>query len=332
MTFLKKSITLLVIGLGTVSYAQQMPQYSQYLRNQYMVNPGAAGMYDFLDITIGGRMQWLGFETSPRTTYLYASTVLNKPKVRYNPHVRTSQGVIRNPEVQTGRLKHAIGGQLLADEYGAYRKLSITGTYALHIPLSKNYNMSFGVNAGLSNNAFMQERAIVLTEMGGYSGPAMTDLDYQQYVLNQGNLNYLDIGAGLFVYSKNLFFGISAADLTKSSVSFGTGSMNFDPRIHFNGTLGYKFSVSDDVTLMPALLAKYMAPAPLSIEGSLQIEYKEWLWFGLSYRSSNTAVAMAGLNISEKFKFGYSFDFSLNPIRNYSVGGHEIVLGLMIGR
>jgi type IX secretion system PorP/SprF family membrane protein len=332
MTFLKKSIAILAICLSTIGYAQQIPQYSQFMRNQYMVNPGAAGMYDFFDVTIGGRMQWLGFETSPRTTYLYASTVLNRPKVRYNPHIRTSQGIIRNPEVKTGRLKHAIGGQLLADEYGAYRKLSITGTYALHLPLSKNYNMSFGVNLGLSNNAFMQQRATVLTATSGYSGPAMTDADYNQYVMNQGNLNYLDIGAGLFIYSQNLFLGVSAADLTKSAVSFGTGSMNFDPRIHINATVGYKFSVSDNITLMPSILAKYMAPSPVSLEGALQLEYKEWLWFGLSYRSSNTAVAMAGLNISEKFKFGYSYDFSLNQMRNYSVGGHEIILGLMLGR
>jgi hypothetical protein len=41
---------------------------------------------------------------------------------------------------------------------------------------------------------------------------------------------------------------------------------------------------------------------------------------------------MAGLNINNKFKFGYSYDFSLSRFNNLSSGGHEIVLGLMLGR
>jgi len=328
----KRTLTVFALGLSSISFGQQMPQYSQYLRNQYMVNPAAAGVYDFLDVTIGGRMQWLGFDDAPKTSYLYVSKTLNSPKAIYNPHIRTSQGPVRNPEVQTGKLKHAVGGQLIADQFGAYRKIAVNGTYALHLPVSAKMNMSFGVNLGVSNNAFLKDRAVVLTQLNGYSGPVMNDGEYDAYTMNQSNLYHFNVGAGFYLYSKNLFLGLSAFDLTKGAASFGSGSMNFDPQIHYNATVGYKFPVSDNVTLTPSVLAKYMTPAPLSIEGSLQMEYKEWLWFGLSYRSSNDAVVMAGLNINEKFKFGYSFDFTLNPIRNYSVGGHEIVLGLMLGR
>jgi hypothetical protein len=38
------------------------------------------------------------------------------------------------------------------------------------------------------------------------------------------------------------------------------------------------------------------------------------------------------LNISNRFKLGYSFDFSISKFKNYSSGGHELVLGLMLGR
>ena len=52
--------------------AQQVPQFSQYLRNQYLVNPAAAGVYDFVDVTVGGRLQWLGFDDAPKhRTYMY---------------------------------------------------------------------------------------------------------------------------------------------------------------------------------------------------------------------------------------------------------------------
>lgn len=90
---------------------------------------------------------------------------------------------------------------------------------------------------------------------------------------------------------------------------------------------------------MPAILGKYMTPAPFSLEASLQLEYKEWLWFTLSYRQGiggynnpDAIIGMAGLNISERFKFGYSFDYSLSRFNNYTFGGHEVVLGIMLGR
>lgn len=319
---------LLVLIAGAVS-AQQVPQYSQYLRNQYLVNPGAAGVYDFTDVTIGGRMQWLGFDDAPKTSYLYVSTVLSKrQKVRYNPALRVSHGPIRNPKVKTGRLKHAIGGQVIADQYGAFRQMKFAGTYALHLPISKKFNLSFGTSIGISNRTFLGDKAEVLSSIIG-SG---VDPVYQTYGANAAGQNTLDIDGGLYFYSNDLFVGVSAAQLTRDLVRFGNTVTNFDPGIHIQFTAGYKFSVSENMTLMPSVLVKQISPSPISIDGSIQVEYKEWLWGALSYRNQDAVVIMAGLNISRKFKFGYSYDFNISRINNYSSGGHEVVLGLMLGR
>jgi type IX secretion system PorP/SprF family membrane protein len=310
--------------------AQQVPQFSQYLRNQYLVNPAAAGVYDFVDVTVGGRLQWLGFDDAPMTSYLYVSSPLKKEtRASYNPGIRISSGPVRNPEIKTGNLKHAIGGQMIADQYGAFRQLRASITYALHVPLSRDYNLSFGTNVGISNRSFLPERAQTLNMM---TGAAYVDNTYDNFVANQGAQNTLDIGAGLYLYSKNMFFGLSADQLTKDFVKFGNVATTFDPNMHFQGTAGVKLPLSKDLTIMPAVLAKYTQAAPLSIEGSLQFEYKEWLWIGASFRNQDAVVAMAGLNISERFKFGYSYDFNISRMNNYSAGGHELVLGLMLGR
>ena len=335
---MQKLLLTLLIGLSSSAFAQQMPQFSQYLRNQYMVNPGAAGVYDFVDVTIGGRMQWAGFENAPLSSYAYASSTLSrKARNIYNPSLRTSAGPVRNPEIQTGKLKHAIGGMLLADQYGAFRQLRGAVTYAIHLPVSQNYNLSFGANVGMSNRAFLKDRAQTLDVLVPSLG--YTDNTYQTYS-QSSNLNTVDIGAGLYFYSKDLFVGISGAQLTRDFISFGgTGTVNVDPQMHLNFTAGYKFPISGNLTLMPTVLLKYMQPAPLSLEGSLQLEYKEWLWCALSYRqgvggfnNSDAMIIMAGLNISERFKFGYSFDYSISQFNKYSAGGHELVLGLMLGR
>jgi type IX secretion system PorP/SprF family membrane protein len=334
----KRLATLAIIGLSTIAFGQQMPQFSQYLRNQYMVNPGAAGVYDFVDVTLGGRMQWVGFDNAPLSSYIYVSSPLSKrPKVRYNPALRTSIGPVRNPEIKTGKLKHALGGMVIADQYGAFRQLKGAITYALHIPVSQNYNLSFGANVGLSNRSFLSDRAQTLNLIETTLG--YTDPTYDAYA-QSSNLNTIDIGAGLYFYSDRLFLGVSADQLTRDFISFGgTDLVNVDPKTHVKFTAGYKFPISDNLTLTPAILGKFMQPAPVSLEGSLQLEYKEWLWFALSYRqgvggfnNSDAAIIMAGLNISERFKFGYSFDYSISQFNQHSSGGHELVLGLMLGR
>ena len=92
---------------------------------------------------------------SPKTSYLaFSVPVRFKPKY-YNPGIRTS-GPVQNPEIKTGKLKHTFGGQLLADQYGAFRKFSFSGTYALHVPMTKKINLSFGVKTGFSNNSFFE--------------------------------------------------------------------------------------------------------------------------------------------------------------------------------
>ena len=121
---MKKIIGIVICIIAfNFANAQQVPQYSQYLRNQFMVNPAAAGVYDFTDVTVSARMQWLGLENAPMTSYVSACAPLSKkPKVRYNPSLRVSSGPIRNPEIKTGQLKHAIGGQIIGDEYGSNLK------------------------------------------------------------------------------------------------------------------------------------------------------------------------------------------------------------------
>ena len=330
---MKKCLLFIAVVILQFSWGQQNPQYSQYLRNQFMINPAAAGVYDFVDITMGGRWQWLGFDDSPKTAYLSGTFVLGKVnKERYNPAFRTSSGPIRNPEVNTGTLKHALGGQLIADQYGAFRRMSFNGTYAIHLPVSKTFNLSFGAKAGLSNNAFLQDKAVVLNNSDPYATYAGGDAEYDAFVANGSSKMILDIGAGMYLYSNKMFFGFAADNLSKDFVEFGSGTANFNTQIHFNATGGIKLNINENLTIMPAFLAKFMLPAPPSIEGSVLLEYKEWLWAGVSYRHTDAVVPMVGLNVSDRFKFGYSFDYSISRFNQVSSGGHEIVLGLMLGR
>ena len=321
---MKKVLLILFCIAVKSSFSQQMAQYSQYLRNQFMINPGAAGVYDFTDVTIGGRLQWAGFTNAPKTTYISFSAPLTKgnPKAKYNPSLHLSTSQAKNPEIKTGKFKQAIGSQMVADEYGAFRKIQFSGTYAIHIPIAKTYNLSFGTKLGITNHAFLKDRAFVADAAG--------DNTYTSFTTNQANKSTMDISAGLYFYSDKLFFGVEGDQLTGNMVHFGSGTANFDTQIHYTLTGGYKLSVGNEFTITPAFLVKYMSPVTPTVEGSMQFEYKEWIWAAASYRHKDALIGMIGLNINRRIKFGYSYDFSLSKFNTYSSGGHEVIVGIML--
>ena len=323
---IKLFVTLCVIAIFSFAVnAQQIPQYSQYMKNPYLINPGAAGQQNFIDVTAGGRMQWLGFSDAPKTMYVFVTAPIGAKVSKYNPSVKINYGAVRNPRaIYNAQQKHALGGSLIVDQYGAFQYIKATATYAFHLPVTDKMYLSFGANVGYSNRSFLKSRAQTLSSMTGVG----TDVTYDTYA-SQGDLNMLDIGAGLYLYSENLFVGITGDQLTKDFVRFGNGS-NIDPRMHFNFVAGYKFNLSNTMTLTPSVLAKYIKPSPLSIEGSLMFEWKERVWYGLSYRYQDAVVGFVGMNITNRLRFGYSFDFSTSRFNKHSFGGHELNIGLML--
>ncbi len=321
---------LLISG---VSLAQQSPQYSQYIRNQYMLNPGATGAYDFLDVTLGGRLQWAGFDNAPKTSYLYFSAPVSEltrsSMKRTYGVIRRGNKSVKHPVMRTGKGGHAVGGYLLADQYGPFRQLKAMGSYAFHLPINRDYTISLGVNAGLANRAFDPMKAQVLSEI---ANTGVYDATYSMYAASQGAQNTLEVESGLYFYGKDVFFGVSANQLTQDFVKFGNRNFNFDPAMHFFISGGYKIRMDQKWTVTPAFLVKYVQPAPISFDISALFDYQERFWFGLSYRHQEAIVGMFGATFSDRFKAGYSYDFNINRFNRNSFGGHELVLGFMFGR
>jgi type IX secretion system PorP/SprF family membrane protein len=310
------------------SISQQIAQFSQFSRNQMLLNPGSAGIYDFVDISMGGRWQWIGVPDLPRTTFLSFSMPLNIRPDILNPGVRTSRGIV-TPQVKTGRMKQAIGAQLLSDKYGAFSRFSFSGTYAIHIPLTRKVNLSFGVKAGLNNNSFDSDKAQVLSILN----PSLSfDNTYSNFTANNTNRTIVDIQSGLYLYGKDFFVGLSADQLTGDLISFGNSSVNFNPRVHFNLISSYRIKINEDYSLSPSLMLKYMHSTPLSVDFNVITDYKSIFSFGMGYRHTDALIGLIGVNISNMFKVGYSFDISISKLNRYSSGGHELTLGIMLGR
>lgn len=329
----RRIILVVCCCLGFLANAQQSPQYSQFLQNQYMVNPAATGVYDFMNVSLGGRLQWAGLENAPKTSYLYFAAPSDKFNLasmkRTYGTIRRGNKSVKHPTLRYGKITHAFGGNFVADQFGPFRQLKMMGTYALHLPITRDYNLSFGTSLGLSNRAFIPENAQVLSVL---TNNGVFDQTYDTYVAGQGTQNTMELEAGMYFSGQGAFFGVSMNQLTKDFVQFGNRDFNFDPRMHLFITGGYEFNVNSQLTITPAFLVKYVRPAPVAFEIAGQVEYQQRYWAGMSYRHKDAIVANLGLYVSDQFKIGYSFDLPITPIRRYSAGSHELVLTLMLGR
>jgi type IX secretion system PorP/SprF family membrane protein len=317
--------TLVLAVVGCSLNAQQQFQISQYQTNPYMLNPAASGMYDYVDITLSFRQQWVGFTNAPRTMYASGHSQLKfKRHKQYNPSLRTG-GItpFQQPKVSTGKIKHAVGGYIMLDQYGAFSQFNATASYALHIPLTHWVELAGGVSAQFSQYQFDENKVDLLDPV---------DNNYFNFLGGGMNEGYMNMNAGLQLYSEKLRIGYASTELLKTLVNFGGNVTDFDLKIHHFFTGQYQFGISENINLTPSVVIRYMKAAPIWIGGSLILTYNRQFWGGFSYRHGDAVSAMVGANISKRFKFAYSYDFTVSKLRTYNKGGHEIVLGLMLGR
>jgi type IX secretion system PorP/SprF family membrane protein len=100
---------------------------------------------------------------------------------------------------------------------------------------------------------------------------------------------------------------------------------------HLFATAGYRFLIGDNFNFIPSVMVKYIQPAPMQVEVNGKLQYQDLMWVGASYRQDDGIAAMVGLNVSNAFNVGYSYDYTTSRLNNYTKGTHEIVVGFTIG-
>ena len=313
--------------------AQQLPQYSQYMMNPYLINPAVSGIEDYTDVKTGYRNQWISTDGSPTTYYLTAHTAIGKPdrtSTGATPYM--SKSIRRSPELSrrykgTPRVPahHGIGFSIVSDQIGAISELSLALSYALHTPLSGRLKLAFGASLGASQYKFDLSNLSVKTN----PDPALGATD--KLVAWQPALN-----VGTWLYSRNFYIGASANRMLFDSYNYnvqGTGTYSWTGKVfpHYFLATGFRVDVGENWTISPSALVKKVNQAPLAIDGNMKAIYKDRFWFGGSYRHKDAVVGLLGVNINSMLNIGYSYDFTISDLAVSSRGSHEIVVGLMIG-
>lgn len=290
-----KKIVLIIASVlvSIISFGQQLPQYSQFFLNKTLFNPGATGTESFWEAQMINRMQWVGVDDAPRT------------------HVFTANGPIKE-------YKMGLGGKIFADITGPTRRTGFSFSYSYKLKISKTFKLGMGLSfGGLQYTIDGSQITLKNPDDVALSGQIQSTF-------------VPDAGAGFHLYSDDFYFGFSMPQIIGNKIQFFDHYRDTESALerHLFVYTGYKFRVSDDFVIEPAVLGKYVEPAPLSIEASLRVTYKDFLWLGGSYRMNDAIIAMAGFTINESLVFAYSYDMTTSDIKTVTSGSHEIMIGI----
>ena len=330
----KKWLILTCVFMVNVVAAQQRSHYTQYILNNYILNPALSGIENYTDVKLSARDQWVGFTGAPRTVYATIHGPIGKKDYKtsatsYNIPGENPRGNSYWESYNASEPHHGVGLTVLNDKTGNFNRFTSYATYAYHIGLNATTNLSAGFSAGITVVGLNADGKI---DFGSNpSDPALGNAT--------GELNKVkpDLGAGLWLYSANYFVGVSAQQIIPQKLVFvddatfkTTGKLI--PHVFLTG--GYRFLVNEDINMIPSVMVKYINGAfknNYQVEGNVKAQYRDLFWLGASYRQFDGYAAMIGLNVANTFNVGYAYDFTKSDLGTYSRGTHEIIIGFLLG-
>lgn len=307
--------------------AQQRPHYTQYVLNNYILNPALSGIENYTDVKMSARKQWMGLEGAPETFYFSIHGALGKSDYKtsatsFNVPGENPRGKAYWENYTASDPHHGIGFFMVNDRTGLYNRFQADVSYAYHIGLSPRTNMSAGFSGGISKISYDRSKA--------------TPVDPNDPALGNSNSLYKltpDLNAGIWIYSADYFIGIAAQQLLPQQVAFTGNSPGFAAVTHLFTTAGYRFGISDDINLLPSVMIKYIPSSALAPQFDLnaKAQFRDLFWIGGSCRIKEGFAAMLGLNVGNTFNLGYSYDVSTTKLNTVSRGTHEMIVGFLIG-
>lgn len=299
----QRLLILLGIALAPAALAQQAPQYSQYIFNELVINPAYAGSKQILHANATFRTQWTGLEGAP-----------------------TSQTL--SVDGPTGNKNLGWGLHLINDEIGAQSQTGAYGALSTRISLDRYSDLALGVAVGVSQ----------YTLDGTKLDPgSMSEIPDQ--AIPQGRVSQVlpDLKIGAFYNTERYYAGLSVASL----IPFKDSNTDIaTPRRHYFLSTGYVFDINRNVRLKPSILIKEDFRSPTAVDLNTFVLLHNRIWFGASYRTAvpmfanqqmkqlskrNALALITQIYATQKLRIGYSYDISLNELRNYS--SHEVSVG-----
>ena len=134
------------------------------------------------------------------------------------------------------------------------------------------------------------------------------------------------MGLGVYYNTDNLYVGASTTHLNETSFDYPEDVAESRLTRHYYLMAGYNIQLTNPMfEIMPSLMLQSDARSH-HIYLNTNVRYNKRFWGGVSYSVGGALSALAGFELMNGIRIGYSYDFELSPLMKYSSGSHEITV------
>ncbi len=285
-------IYLFLLFIYGSTKSQQISISNQYLSNPYVLNPSFAGSSSLLHGSIGYRKQWPGIQGSPENKYVLLHGSIYK--------------------------NMGLGAALNMEEFSILRKFSFRLSYAYQLKLNDEHTLGFGMDGVYREKSL--NNAII--DVNDYLDPVIINTD-----LNKARAANFNIG--MRYNFKSIVAGVSVQNILSSTYSINKENsvVFYQDAFHYNAFASYSIKLSNEMFAFDPMLVFRGVSNIYLLDVGVKTSYKDKAFVSVFYRNNNSLPLSLGVNISQYFQVGYSYEQGFgNSLYNYSNHVHEFFL------
>lgn len=273
-------------------FAQQLTQYTQWSFHQFAINPAHAGIKPCIDIHSLYRVQWVGFDGAPNSGFLSVSLPIDSRRTKFLS------------------ARYGTGFKFETDRIGNFAFNRLNFAYAIHMNFDRDNRLSLGLYGGGVQMSYDPNSAVTIEP-----DPSVT---------NQASFLAPDASFGAWFNSTYYYAGLMLRNL----VPWKWDGVGEDSKYHFHTAInaGYKFTLGEQVSLLPCAIVRIPPRGPISADLNVQVDYNNIIGVGLGYRNTDALLFLVNLKIKGQFSITYSFDYTLSNIQLGAKNTHELSL------
>ncbi len=299
-------ILIFIIYCSGSIIAQQLPKFSHYINNNYIVNPAVSGMYDYYQVNTSITNHLVGINEGPRTSIISI----------YGKHNENT----------------SLGGSVYNDITGPTSRAGASISYTHTLQLYESIKLSLALQAGFTQFKIYKANIPVRDQgdplmLGGDVVRALPDATF-----------------GFNISGEKWFIGAAVPQLLSSELNlmddnfakiYDTTSQNGKLASHIYVLGSYKHNINSNITIEPSIFLKSVQGIDMQIDIGVKSEYKSLIWAGMNYKINDNLSpisALIGYHINKRFNIGYSYGVPSSSVSDYYSGSHEFMFGVRFSK
>ncbi|MFQ5445913.1 MAG: type IX secretion system membrane protein PorP/SprF [Saprospiraceae bacterium] len=304
---MKKILIVSIFTLVALSamQAQQQFQNTQFMYYKLGYNPAYAGSKESPCISAIYRQQWLGLDGAPASMALTFNMPLMNQRV-------------------------GVGANLYRQTIGITSIHNLDMAYAYRTRLGRGM---LGIGVMGSIRSMEQDFQLTTATQPKQEDPSIPIGTVDKFLFN--------FGTGLYFNSENFYLGVSVPRLLENNIDFASSDVIISREVqHVYLMGGLTIPLNQQLKLQPQALLKYVAKAPVDLDGNVNLIIQDRYIVGLTYRLGGNKKSGTGesldillaAQLTNNLMFGVSYDFTLSDIKDYSTGSIEASVHYCLGK